>query len=67
MVRTMGERVWDVPVARFVDVWNASDSLDAVAARLRELAGGAVPRWSVMARAAALRKDGHELKPLPSR
>lgn len=67
MVRTMGERVWDVPVERFVDVWNASDSLDAVAARLRELAGGAVPRWSVMARAAALRKDGHELKPLPSR
>lgn len=66
MVRTMGERVWDVPAERFLEVWNTSDSLDAVASALRALTGGAVPRWSVMARAAALRKDGHILKQLSS-
>lgn len=67
MVGTIGERVWTVPQERFVQVWNASSSLDDAAAALRELAGGAVPRWSVMARAAALRKDGVELKPLAPR
>ena len=34
--------------------------------RIKEIAGGAVPRWVVMVRAVALRKGGVELRPLPA-
>ena len=60
----MGDRVWQVPRDQFVAAWNGSETLDEAAARVRALAGGQVPRWAVMARAAALRKEGAELKSL---
>ena len=62
----MGDRVWQVPRDQFVAAWNAAGSLSEAVERVRELARGAVPRWAVMARAAALRKDGFELKTLPA-
>ena len=58
----MGDRVWRVPQDQFVAVWNAAESLAEAAARLKELAGGNVPRWAAMARATSLRKDGVGLK-----
>jgi hypothetical protein len=60
----MGDRVWKLPSDQFVAAWNGSDSLDEAAAKVRETVGGQVPRWAVMARAAALRREGAELKPL---
>lgn len=60
----MGDRVLQVPQERFVEAWNAGGSIDEVVARVKELAGGPVPRWAVMARATALRKQGVGLKPL---
>lgn len=60
----MGDRVWQVPRADFVAAWAASGSLAEATERVRELAGGMVPRWAVMARAAELRKAGVDLKPL---
>jgi hypothetical protein len=60
----MGERVWQVPRDQFVAAWNGSGSLDEAAAKVKALAGGPAPRWAVMARAASLRKEGVELKPL---
>jgi hypothetical protein len=66
MLATVGERIWNVPTGEFVAAWNAAASLDEVAAAMRTMAGGATPRWAVMARAAALRRDGQCLKPLPA-
>jgi hypothetical protein len=63
----MGDRVWQVPQEQFVAAWNQAGSLDEAAARVKELAQGNVPRWAVMARAMELRKDGIELKPLPTK
>ena len=60
----MGDRVWQVPQAEFVAAWSVAATLADVTERVRELAGGMVPRWAVMARAAELRKAGVELKPL---
>ena len=60
----MGDRVWQVPQAEFVAAWSAAATLADVTTTVRELAGGMVPRWAVMARAAELRKAGVELKPL---
>jgi hypothetical protein len=60
----MGDRVWKLPREQFVAAWNGSGSLDEAAAKVRELANGQVPRWAVMSRAAALRKEGEKLKPL---
>ncbi|HUR55834.1 MAG TPA: hypothetical protein VMZ71_16980 [Gemmataceae bacterium] len=60
----MGDRVWKVPQADFVAAWEAAATLAEVTERVRELAGGMVPRWAVMARAAEIRKAGVELKPL---
>jgi hypothetical protein len=37
---------------------------DETAARIKELARGNVPRWTVMARAMELRQEGVELKRL---
>jgi hypothetical protein len=62
----MGERVWQVPREMFVAAWNAAGSLADAVERVKQLAGGNVPRWAVMARAVALRKGGVELKPLPA-
>jgi hypothetical protein len=61
----MGDRVWQVPQEKFVTAWNGGASLGEIAERVKELAGGNVPRWAVMVRAAALRKDGVELRTLP--
>jgi hypothetical protein len=33
---------------------------------MKELVGGAVPKWAAMARAVARRKGGTEMKALPS-
>jgi hypothetical protein len=62
----MGDRVWQVPREQFVAAWNEASSLDEAAANLKELAGGNVPRWAAMARAATLRREGVELKRLPT-
>jgi hypothetical protein len=61
---TVGDRVWDIPQDQFVAAWNGAATLDEAAGAVRALAGGPIPRWAVMARAGALRKDGVELKPL---
>ena len=60
----MGDRVWQVPREAFVAAWNGAGTLAEAVQRVKEAAGGAVPRWAVMARAAALRKGGVELKKL---
>jgi hypothetical protein len=60
----MGEDVWRVPRDPFVAAWNAAASLAGAVERVNELAEGHVPRWAVMARAAAPRKEGIRLKPL---
>jgi hypothetical protein len=61
----MHDRAWQVPEERFVAAWNAAGSVEDAAERVRELVGGKnVPRWAVMARAAALRKAGKVMKEL---
>ena len=62
----MGDRVWQVPQEQFIEAWNQSASLDEAAAKLKKLAGGNMPRWAAMARAASLRKDGITLQQFPS-
>lgn len=66
MTPTIGDRVWDVPPDQFVAAWNAAATLDEAAGALRALAGGPVPRWAVIARASALRKEGFALLLLPA-
>jgi hypothetical protein len=63
---TIGDRVWDVPQDQFSAVWNAAATPDEVAAALRALAKGPVPRWAALARAATLHKDGVQLISLPT-
>jgi hypothetical protein len=53
----MTERLLGVPRAEFIALWNAAWSLDDVVAGVQDRVGP-VPRWAVMARAAALRKEG---------
>jgi hypothetical protein len=60
----MGDRVWQVPQESFVAAWNVAGSLAEVVERVKELAGGNVPKWAVMARAMALRRAGITLKEL---
>ncbi|MBN9517466.1 hypothetical protein J0H58_02940 [bacterium] len=61
----MHDRAWQVPEEAFAAAWNASASLDEATERVKELAGGKqVPRWAVLARAAALRKAGRVMKEL---
>lgn len=62
----MGDRVWQVPQEQFVEAWNGGGSLAKVVERVKELAGGNVPKWAVMARATALRKGGVEMQSLPA-
>jgi predicted NUDIX family NTP pyrophosphohydrolase len=59
---TIGDRVWDVPQDLFVAAWNAAATLDEATAAIRTLVGGPTPRWAVMARASALRKESVPLK-----
>ena len=54
----MGDRRVGIPQDQFVAAWNGPGSLDDVVVRVKGLAGGNVPRWAVLARAAALRKAG---------
>jgi hypothetical protein len=44
----------------------AAADLNAVAARLRDQAGGPVPRWWVLSRVSALRKAGRDMNPFPA-
>ena len=60
----MGDRAWQVPQDDFVGAWNGAATLAEVVERVKELVGGNVPKWAVMARAVAIRKGGVELKPL---
>ena len=60
----MGERVWQVPREKFVAAWNRAASLADVIERVKQLASGNVPRWAVMARAAAMRKGWVAMKDL---
>ena len=60
----MGDQVWQVPQEQFIEAWNGAGSLPEAVARVKELAGGTVPRWAVMARAAALRKGRVEMRSL---
>jgi hypothetical protein len=57
----MTERVLKIPDSVFTEAWNTATSLSEVVERVKALVG-AVPRWSVMARAAALRRSGIELQ-----
>ena len=57
----MIERISSIPDMVFAEAWNKAGSISEVVDRVKELVG-AVPRWSVMARAAALRKSGIELQ-----
>ena len=61
----MEMKVDRVPADEFVGLWNTSHSLDAVVERVRQLIGP-TPRWAVLARAAAIRKAGADLKRFPS-
>ena len=58
----MGDKVWQVPQEQFVAAWNAANTLDEAATKVREMVGGAAPRWALMARAGSLRQSGVELK-----
>ena len=61
----MGDRVWQLTRERFIAIWNTAETLAEAAERVKQaVGGGAVPRWAVMARAGALRKEGVELKVL---
>jgi hypothetical protein len=60
----VGDRAWQLPQDAFVAAWNGGVSLAEVVEKVKELAGGNVPKWAVMARAVAIRKGGTELKPL---
>ena len=62
----MGDRVSGIPQDEFVAAWNAATSMVDVVRRMKEIAGGAVPRWAVTVRAVALRKGGIELRQLPA-
>jgi hypothetical protein len=63
----MGDRVWLVPQEQFIEIWNSAETLDQAAERVKELAGGACPRWAVMSRAMELRKSGVKMQTLPHR
>jgi hypothetical protein len=58
----MGDRAWQVPLDAFVGAWNSSANLAEAVERVKQLAGGNVPKRAVMARAVEVRKAGIELK-----
>jgi hypothetical protein len=62
----MGDRVWGIPQDQFVAAWSAATSIDDAVRRMKEIVGGVVPKWAVMARAVTLRKSGVEMKALPA-
>ena len=49
----MSDRVSGIPQDEFVAAWNAAASMVDAVRRMKEIAGGAVPRWAVMVRAVA--------------
>jgi hypothetical protein len=61
----MGDKVWQVPQEQFVAAWNAASDLAEAVNKVRELAGGAAPRWAVRARAGTLLQSGVEMKNHP--
>ena len=54
----------DVTAEQFEAIWNGAASVAEVVDRVTALTGKGVPRWAVMARAAAIRKAGILLKPM---
>jgi hypothetical protein len=46
---------------QFAAIWNSGRTLDDVVAKIRHLLGP-VPRWAVLARALADRREGSELE-----
>lgn len=59
----MTNKVNGLPHDQFVAIWNASESLDEVVAKIQAIVGLPAPRWAVIARAAGCRKE--ELKQFP--
>ncbi|HJZ54701.1 MAG TPA: hypothetical protein VKE74_07060 [Gemmataceae bacterium] len=57
----MTNKLSTLPRNQFVALWNAAVTLDDVVTKVCELVGR-VPRWAVLARAAACRKAGAEMK-----
>jgi hypothetical protein len=58
----MTEPVEAIPPEKFAEAWNGAVTLPEAVALICALAKKSVPRWAVMARAAAVRKEGVELK-----
>jgi hypothetical protein len=54
-----------LPRDEFAAPWNGSGTLDEAAGKVRDWVGP-VPRWAVLAKAAACRKEGAELKRFPT-
>jgi hypothetical protein len=57
----MTERLAGMSDEVFARLWNEARDLNDAAERVREVAGR-VPRWAVLARASALRRQGVALK-----
>ncbi|MBN9521977.1 hypothetical protein J0H58_26260 [bacterium] len=51
------DRLATLPDADLIDLWNAAGTIDEVVERVVARVGR-VPRWAVVARAAALRRAG---------
>jgi hypothetical protein len=60
----MEMRVDRLTAEEFAGLWNQAGTLDEVVAQVRERVGLPSPRWAVLARAAAVRRGGIELKSL---
>jgi len=57
----MTERLATLTDEQFAELWNQAKDLNEAAEKMRG-AVGQVPRWAVLARASALRRDGMALK-----
>ena len=60
----MEMRVDRLTAEEFAGLWNRAGTLEEVVAQVRERVGLPSPRWAVLARAAAVRRGGIELKSL---
>jgi hypothetical protein len=58
---TMTDRLLTLSDNAFTQLWNQAQNLDEAVERVREVVGK-VPRWAVMAKASALRRQRVELK-----
>ena len=62
----MEMRVERLTAEEFAGMWNRAGTLDEVVAQVRERVGQPSPRWTILARAAAVRREGLTLKSLTS-